>query len=117
MNGKTERRLAAQILHLKEHGYTVPYIIRRLAIQYAILFALLVLCITLNHKGLLLESTLMFMTGLIVGAVARDVGWLRQSKRLWPLYAKIIDWGKLKEIADGDACPAAGGSARQRGID
>jgi len=50
-------------------------------------------------KGFILDGGLIFITGLIVGALARYFGWIKQSKRVWPLYEKVIDWGKVKEMA------------------
>ena len=100
MNEKTEGRLASKILHLKEHGYSVRYILRASAIPWLSLFAVFVVCVILNHKGFLVGGGLIFVTGLVVGAIARDVGWLRRSTRLWSLYVRVIDWAKVKEIAD-----------------
>ena len=117
MNEKTEKRVAGQMLDLKEHGYSVRYILRKSAIAWLSLFALLAVCVALNHRGFLAGDGLIVVTGLVVGAIARDIGWLRRSKRLWSLYVRVIDWAKVKEIAgketanhtpDGIRQPVAG---------
>ena len=100
MNEKKRKQLAGHLLHHKEHGYSVLYILRKSAIRYLILVAFFVVCVVLNCTGFLVGGGLIFVTGLIVGAVARDAGWIRQSKKVWSLYEKVIDWAKVKEFAD-----------------
>jgi len=63
------------------------------------LFALFALCVVLTRSGLLDRDVLIFVTRLIVG-VARDAGWIRQSRRVWSLYERVIDWAKVRDISD-----------------
>ena len=98
-----EKQLAVQMIHLKEHGYSVLYILRKSWIRYLCLFAMFALCVILNRIGFILGGGLIFITGLLAGAVASDAGWIRKSKKVWALYEKVIDWTKVKEIADKKA--------------
>ncbi len=50
MNEKSEQRLVGHMLHHKEHGYSVLYILRKSAIRYAILLVALGLCVFLNER-------------------------------------------------------------------
>jgi len=102
MNEKTEKQFVGHMLYHKEHGYSVFFILRKSALRYLILFLFFVLCAVLNRTGFLARGVFVFVAGLIVGAVARDVGWIRQGKKAWALYERVIDWAKVKEIADKD---------------
>jgi len=99
---KLDKKYIGHMLYFKEHGYSVLYVLRKSALRYLILIALVPTLMMLNRKGFILDGGLIFITGLIVGALARDFGWIQQSKRVWPLYEKVIDWGKVKEISDKD---------------
>jgi hypothetical protein len=99
MNENMEKRLAEQMLHNRRHGYSVMYILGKSAIRYAILLAMWLIFLFLNRAGLLLGGGLIFVTGMIMGAILRDVRWVRQSKQIWPMYARVIDWTKVEEIA------------------
>ena len=120
MNEKAEKGLVGHMLHHKEHGYSVLYIFRKSAIRYVILLAAFILCGFLNRKGFLVDGGLVFITGLFIGAVARDIAWIRQSKKVWSLYVKVIDWGKVREIrnrntpnqsSDATSAPAPGAAS------
>jgi hypothetical protein len=103
MNEKMEKQLAVHMIYHKEHGYSVLYVLRKSLVRYLGLFALLALCVILYRTGFLLGNWFIFVTGLLAGAVASDAGWIRKSKRVWVLYEKVIDWTKVKEIADKKA--------------
>ncbi len=100
---------ASYLLHHKEQGYSIMYVIRKSAIRYLILFFALVFFILLYHARYIVFSGFVFIIGLVIGAIARDVGWFRQSRRLWPFYDKVIDWSKVRQIAEGKTSPASSG--------
>jgi hypothetical protein len=43
--------------------------------------------------------------GLVMGAIARDYGWVRASRRSWPFTLRVIDWDLVEELA-ADKWPA-----------
>jgi len=104
MNEKTETKLALHMLHHKEHGYSALYILRKSAIRYLLLLIIFALGGALiSQEG----DSLLLIIGIFIGSVARDFGWMRQGKRAWPLYMKVIDWVKVKEIAKQSLHPIA----------
>jgi hypothetical protein len=99
MNEKTEKVLVGHLLRHKEHGYSVLYILRKSALRYLLLFAIVTTVIMVNRHYSTEGGAAYLLAGLAIGAVLRDAAWIRQGKRAWPLYEKVIDWAKVKEIA------------------
>lgn len=100
MNEKMEKKLVQHLLYHKEHGYSFRYILRKSAVRYLILFAIVATVIMVNCHYCTEGGAEYLLAGLAIGAVLRDFGWIRQGKRAWPLYEKVIDWGKVQDIAD-----------------
>jgi hypothetical protein len=46
-----------------------------------------------------------FLLGLVTGAFSRDGTWIRYQRKLWPFYAKVIDWEKVENIANENKIP------------
>jgi hypothetical protein len=100
MNDEFEKKYAGHMLHHKEHGYSILYILRVSALRYLLLFALVALVLVLNSINRNGGGMTLFLLGLLVGSVLRDFGSFRQGRKIWPLYDKVIDWEKVREIAD-----------------
>jgi hypothetical protein len=91
---------ASHLLYHKEHGYSVLYLLRKSTMRYLILFLAFIVLFLLYCIGYLDISGILFISGLVIGGVARDAGWFLQGKRLWPLYEQVIDWSKVRQIAE-----------------
>jgi len=103
MNEKRERlekKYAGHLLRHKEHGYSILYILQVSAFRYLLLILAAALVLVIYQFNQRDGGIYLFLLGLLVGAVMRDFGWLRQGKKVWPLYEKVIDWAKVKEIAE-----------------
>jgi hypothetical protein len=38
------------------------------------------------------------LPGLLVGLVARDIGYFRSRRAVWPVYERVIDWEKVEVL-------------------
>jgi hypothetical protein len=46
------------------------------------------------------DSTSFLLLGIVLGALARDIGWLLRFKRDWPILNRVLDWKAVdKELA------------------
>lgn len=104
MKRPTEQDLARQYLFYRERGYSLRYVLRKSIRQYVIHFSLLAVFVIalLAADGLVYKGVCLLGIGIHVGAIARDIGWLRRTKTLWPFSKKIIDWHKVEDIAAGE---------------
>ena len=44
----------------------------------------------------------MWCSGVFIGALLRDSGYLRRMKRNWPFSVKVTDWDKVRAIAESE---------------
>jgi len=98
----SDQILARRMLETHEHGFSFAIFLRRNAPRYAILIACGVL-------GLLyltwLDMPTLFYTvlGLLAGCLLRDIGWFRMIRRTWPFTLKVIDWDKVRRLAEAES--------------
>lgn len=45
----------------------------------------------------------MFLLGIVVGAVCRDLGYAIRAIRYWPATSQLLDWKKIEEIVVAEA--------------
>ncbi len=116
---KNEQMVAKNLLKYKISGYSILGIIWNAAMSYLLHLILLAVCF-LGFIQTCDASVKLFcalMGGMFLGAVLRDVGWLRKGKRQWPLMQRILDWSKVETIANGDGGQPAAGDYRREDED
>jgi len=104
MNIEYKRRLAQHMLAQKTNGYSLSYIFRRSAWRCLLHFlaGILMLLLCLGTNDLAWRLFAMCGFGMICGAIARDLGWLRTLKRNWPFTLEVTDWKKVNDIAQAE---------------
>ena len=102
MKQNTEKQLALHLLAHKRRGYSILHILN--ASKYRYIFHLLLIaaliCCYFWIKDKILNLFFLFTIGMLVGAVVRDIGWIRRMKMIWPFNERVIDWKKVEEIAE-----------------
>jgi len=103
MKKPTEQQIARHFLKHREAGYSIAYVLRQSKLRYGIHIAMLVGFSVVFHStdDLWLKGFSLWVIGMYLGALLRDVGWLRRIKRSWPFTQKITDWQKVEDIAEG----------------
>ena len=96
---KNENEYAKRLLKHRENGYSIIYAIKNNWKKYLFSITVFVmsLLITLAYLN---NYVLYFLVGLYIGTFLRDFGWFINIKKLWSFSEKIIDWNKVKEIAE-----------------
>lgn len=90
--------LARRMLANRENGCSISHFYRLNYGRYlisAFIFAALIA----TTAALELYPLAVFSFGLIVGTIARDLGWFLAIQRTWPFTERVIDWAKVAELA------------------
>lgn len=67
-----------------------------------VLLAVGLICMTFLDPSVTgLKSVMWLISGMLIGRVITDVIWLRASERMFPFLNEVIDWSKVRLIADG----------------
>ena len=45
------------------------------------------------------------LVGLFIGAMLRDIGWLRRFVKTWPSTAAVLDWDILETLLEEESSP------------
>jgi len=95
------RKVALRLMEAqKNNGYSYRWFLRRMWMPYLLGAAFLVpalwLSTQIGHSGFFL-----FILGLLMGMWLRDYGVILASKKSWPVLKHVLDWEKVKQIADG----------------
>jgi hypothetical protein len=99
---KLERLIAQRILEAREQGgYSVGLFLRWQKMRYLLMIVYFSTAIGLSAY-MELWGLLWLVLGLLIGIVLRDLGWFRASARSWPFNERVIDWEKVRQIADGE---------------
>jgi len=108
MNKKTEQQLAKHMLTHRADGYSLLYVLRKSAWRYvlSVILVLILLTALAGTHDSILKFAFLLGAGMLLGAMVRDVGWLRRIKTNWPFSEKVTDWEKVERIARGDTLPA-----------
>ena len=90
------------MLEAHESGFTFSYYFRRAFKHYLVVLGLLaaaaVLCAVAKWW-----PVIPFFFGLAAGFLLRDIGWVRGRVKAWPFSEKIIDWDRVRELAEGSS--------------
>lgn len=101
MSESNDQALARWMLDARGVDMTFAAYVRRRRKQYAIF-------VVVGAAGLAALAAMQTWTvfalvgGMLVGAVLRDVGWLRSYRAARPFREKVTDWAKVQRIADGE---------------
>lgn len=101
-----ERQRCAHLLETRERGFRLFDVLRKNRTTYALH---LILMSTLIALGFQLEgvwqSAAAAGSGMLAGALLRDLGWLRRVRQNWPLTERITDWHEVERIAGTRSSP------------
>jgi len=99
----TDQTIAKSLLLNRAHGFSALRFIRKSARRYfvSILVALALLAGVVWQAGIPMKLLFMLGFGMYCGALLRDIGWLRRMKKDWESTSRIIDWEKVKAMAEG----------------
>ena len=97
-----DQAYAARLLQARDQGgYTLGLFYRWNALRYLFTFAYFGASLGLLA---LIQLWVLFwlMLGLSLGVLGRDLGWARAQARAWPVSERVIDWDKVRRLAEGD---------------
>jgi len=97
MKKYSDKALAANLIQIKMIGYPLWKYIQAYLVKY------LCCIVPVSILFWLIKIDTPFFTllfGIFIGALARDLGWSIYSKKTWPFQEKVIDWQKVKELAE-----------------
>lgn len=98
MKPPSDQALARLMLETLETGYSFGLFYRRNGRRYALLVFAGLFTITLL-VSLRMWPVGVLVGGMIVGALIRDLGWVRSTRRTWPFTQRVIDWDKVRVLA------------------
>jgi len=104
MKKPTDQQMAQHFLKHREADYSIAYVLRRSKLRYGFHVAVLAAFIVVFNTtdDLWLKGFALWAIGMFLGALVRDLGWLRRIKKSWPFTQKITDWKKVEELAEGE---------------
>jgi hypothetical protein len=98
----SDQYLARYLLEARASGLSYGRFLQRSASKYLLLIALFAALFVVLAVLQIWIMTYVLL-GLFVGCLARDFGWVRNSRKLWPFHAKVMDWKKNEALARGEA--------------
>jgi len=104
MKRLTDQMLARSLLEMRERGISLSLHVRRNYAFYSLFAAYFILALALLAW---LQMWLLFylVIGMCAGALLRDLGWVRATRKVFPSTLKVTDWTKVESLAD-DSVPA-----------
>lgn len=101
MKRKPDYELAKHFLAQRAAGYSIRYVLKQSGWQYArtIILTILVAGAVACLADSAAKCFVTWALGMLMGALARDFGWLRHIKGHWSFTEKFIDWKKVEELA------------------
>lgn len=92
-----DKRVLATYQQHKQHGFSRQAFFRGFSRR---LIVLVVCTIATSLAFLYLDAAwaAALVVGVTVGSLLRDVAYFRQTKRIWPLLAQIIDWDQVAAL-------------------
>jgi hypothetical protein len=95
-----DKEYAKQLLIYKENGFSTKTVFEKSRRRYLLLsFAV----VTFFIIGVLLKDYISFLgAGLFLGMLLRDGSWIKATAKSWPFTEKVIDWEKVKKIAESE---------------
>ncbi len=105
---ETDQQLARHYLAHRASGYSIRYVLKRSAGRTfrTILLTGLVTVTVWHLTDATAKGFALWALGMLMGALVRDLGWLRNIKRHWPFTVKIINWEMVEQLAATSAAPA-----------
>jgi hypothetical protein len=105
MKTSSEKILAERILQAHEQGGQLPFsYVRSNAKFYWItagIFGALMLITALEQR----MPAFFLIMGTAIGVFCRDIAWIQTTQRAWPFYERIIDWDKVRKLAQTEHDP------------
>jgi hypothetical protein len=101
MKKYSDKELADYILERRRNGGRMGRQYYKTGIwRWFLYFSFIVLLLVLGVVGRA-WGFWWFAFGLLTGLLSRDRVWFRMQQTVWPFYAKVIDWVKVEQIANG----------------
>ena len=98
-----DQKLAKQLLEIRTKGYTFGTYYRRSAKSYCIIAAYFAASLWASVALWECWPLFWFLLGFLLAVVARDIGWVRATRRNWPFTVSVLDWDEVQRIADEGA--------------
>jgi len=93
-----EQKLLTQYLRYRAAPPTVASIVRRSLRGWAIIVGIFAVAIVVEYAARL-PLVAALVAGVLVGRIVRDLTSYRQFVRQWPLTSRVLDWGKIDQLA------------------
>jgi len=113
MNRFSDQALARIMLDLRQRGISFGLHIRRNSLFYGLFFGYFFVFLAVL-AWMQIWPVFFICTGACIGALLRDIGWIRASRNSLPFTLKVTDWKQVEGLADGTQCVEPGDAADSR---
>ena len=100
----SEQKIALRLLALRHRDQSILSLLSQSRVRFILLLLLLIgaaAWLALQSRKPELQPLGVFVTGFFFGALLRDFAWFRIVKRTWPFHRRVLDWGRVEAIAEG----------------
>jgi hypothetical protein len=105
---QTDEQRARRLLRLREEklAFRWGYFLRdsRFWIVFITILAMLTYTFA-GERGLFANRAIWLIAGVFIGRIARDYIWLKDVVDSVPFLEKVLDWGKVQELASQKEAP------------
>ncbi len=96
-----EKEKAKRLLEHKKNGFSYRLTYRGMRNRYFLYLTSILILLYLATQSR--ENAILYiLVGLFIGTFLRDYSWIKAMKLTWSFTEKIIDWEKVKQIANCD---------------
>jgi hypothetical protein len=99
----SEQKIALRMLALRHREQSILSLLWQSRVRFILLLLLIgaAAWLALQTRKPELRPLGIFMTGFFFGALLRDFAWFRIVKRTWLFHRRVLDWGRVEAIAEG----------------
>ncbi|WP_144395026.1 hypothetical protein [Pleionea sediminis] len=88
-----------ELLETRKSGLTFPKMLKKSGVLIFIRLVLIGLCGSAVVSGGEHASFALLAGGVLLGALAQDLGWYLRLSSAWSFTEKVTDWEKVEELA------------------
>ncbi|MFM8292132.1 MAG: hypothetical protein ACKOC4_10590 [Planctomycetia bacterium] len=101
MNRSSDRMLARSLLEARERGISFGLHVRRNALMYGMFATYFIVCLAIL-AWMQLWFVFYLVTGMALGSLLKDIGWVRATRKVLPFTVAVTDWDKVERLANDE---------------
>lgn len=95
----TNQSQSSDLLAVRKSGAEFTSFVKKSAGQIVLRVALILLCGYFYMSNPEQATFAVLAAGVLLGALAQDLGWFWRASSHWPFIEQVIDWQKVEEFA------------------